>query len=180
MTTKELLLMLEVRFEENRHRHGSMQWKEVLVRLESNEKKLRSLKEMEKSGGEPDVISFDESTGEFIFCDCFKESPKGRRNTCYDEKGEEIRVKKGVFPEGNAVGMAKKMGVELLTEKEYRDLQEIEEFDLKTSSWLKAPKEIRELGGAIFGDRRYNHVFIYHNSAHSFYSSRGFRGLLRV
>ncbi|NLB21415.1 MAG: DUF4256 domain-containing protein [Clostridium sp.] len=180
MTTKELQQILETRFEENPHRHKSMQWKEVLERLESNEEKLKSLMEMEKSGGEPDVINFDGSTGEFIFCDCSKESPKGRRNTCYDEKGEEIRVEKGVFPEGNAVGMAKEIGVELLTENEYRDLQAIEEFDLKTSSWLKAPEEIRELGGAVFGDRRFNHVFLYHNSAHSFYSSRGFRGLLRV
>lgn len=180
MTKSELLQILETRFEENYHRHVFLHWRDVLERLELNEEKLRSLMEMEKTGGEPDVIDFDDSTGEYIFCDCSKESPMGRRNTCYDEKGEEIRVKKGVFPEGNAVGWAKKMGIELLTEKEYRALQDLEAFDLKTSSWLKAPEEIRELGGAVFGDRRYNHVFLYHNSAHSFYSSRGFRGLLRL
>ncbi len=180
MTNLQLLQILEKRFEENKHRHKALNWEKVRERLESQEDKLKSLKEMEKTGGEPDVIGEDESTGEIIFCDCAPESPLGRRNTCYDEKGEEMRIKKGVIPEGSALKMAADMGIDLLSEKQYRELQEIDEFDLKTSSWVKTPDDIRKLGGAVFCDRRFGHVFLYHNSAHSFYSSRGFRGLLKV
>lgn len=180
MSTSKLLQVLESRFEENTHRHGFLHWVDVLKRLESNEEKLQALQKMENTGGEPDVFDYDQDTKEFLFCDCAKESPKGRRNTCYDEKGEEMRIKKGVYPEGSAVKMADDMGIELMTEEQYRILQKHEEFDLKTSSWVKTPEEIRALGGAVFCDRRFGQVFLYHNSAHSFYSSRGFRGVLRV
>lgn len=180
MEFKELLEILKSRFEENMIRHQGLEWEKVQVKLLANPDKLKSLNEMEKTGGEPDVVGYDEATGDYIFYDCVKESPEGRRNCCYDQKGEDMRTKKGIFPSGNAIEMAAAMGIELLTEGEYRDLQKLDSFDLKTSSWLKTPDEIRKLGGAIFGDRRYDHVFKYHNGAQSFYSSRGFRGSLRV
>lgn len=172
--------ILRSRFEENINRHEGLSWVNVLKKIEANSEKLRSLSEMERTGGEPDVVGFDERTGEYIFHDCSKESPEGRRNCCYDRKGQDVRIKKGIIPEGNAVEMAADMGIKLLTEEEYRNLQRLESFDLKTSSWLETPPGIRKLGGAIFGDRRYDHVFKYHNGAQSFYSSRGFRGSLRV
>lgn len=180
MEYKELLDILKARFEDNMIRHKDMKWEKILNRLEGNNEKLKSLLEMERTGGAPDVVNFDESTGEYIFYDCAKESPIGRRNSCYDRKGQDERIKKGVFPDGNAIEMAADMGIEVLDEEQYRYLQSIDDFDLKTSTWLKTPDEIRKLGGAIFGDKRYNNVFIYHNGAQSFYSSRGFRGLLRV
>jgi hypothetical protein len=180
MSNLDIINVLKERFETNMNRHMGIEWSEVQSNLESNTKKLWSLSEMEGTGGEPDVIGKDKTTGEFIFCDCSLESPKGRRNICYDLEGQEQRNKKGVFPEGNAIDMAVAMGVELLSEEQYKELQKLGEFDMKTSSWIKTPSEIRKLGGAIFADRRYGNVFIYHNSAPSFYSSRGFRGLLRV
>ena len=135
---------------------------------------------MERTGGEPDVVGHDEKTGEYVFVDCSPESPKGRRNVCYDREAQDEREKKGVYPEGNAIGMAAAMGVEILTEEQYRELQELGDFDTRTSSWVKTPTDIRRLGGAIFADRRYDHVFVFHNSAPSFYGVRGFRGSLRV
>lgn len=180
MLYSELLEVLRLRFMANRDRHMGIEWVSVQAKLESNEEKLWSLNEMERTGGEPDVIGRDERTGEYIYCDCSAESPKGRRNICYDLEGEDRRKSKGVFPGGNAIGMAAAMGIELLTEEQYRNMQNLGDFDTKTSSWIKTPPDIRNLGGAIFGDRRYGHVFIYHNSAPSFYSSRGFRGQLRV
>ncbi len=180
MTIDELLNILRMRFEKNTHLHKGIEWAHVLARLEINSEKLRSLLEMEKTGGEPDVIGQDKETGEYIFCDCSSESPKGRRNICYDGEGQQQREKKGVYPEGNTVDMAAAMGIELLDEEQYRQLQRLGEFDTKTSSWIKTPSDIRRLGGAIFADRRYGHVFVYHNSAPSFYSVRAFRGLLRV
>ena len=180
MSNEELLNILKNRFEANMNRHEGLEWVKVEERLKSNTEKLQSLYEMERTGGEPDVIGVDEKTGEYIFCDCSAETPIGRRNVCYDHEAEETRKKKGVYPEGNAMDMAAAMGIELLTEEQYRELQKLGEFDTKTSSWLKTPSDIRKLGGAIFGDCRYGHVFIYHNSAPSFYSARGFRGLLRV
>lgn len=176
----KLLSILKSRFEENMNRHEGLSWEKVLKKIEVNSEKLKSLSEMERTGGEPDVVGFDEGTGEYIFYDCSKESPEGRRNCCYDRKGQDMRIKKGIFPDGSAVEMAGDMGIKLLTEEEYRNLQKLESFDLKTSSWLETPPEIRKLGGAIFGDRRYDHVFKYHNGAQSFYSTRGFRGSLRV
>ncbi|MDF2655569.1 MAG: hypothetical protein K0R19_2043 [Bacillota bacterium] len=180
MTNKELLNILKERFEKNKHRHENLEWAEVQKRLEGNTEKFRTLLEMEQTGGEPDVISHGELTGEYIFYDCSAESPSGRRNVCYDGAGQAERNKKGVFPDGNAVDMAAAMGIELLTEQQYRELQKYGVFDGKTSSWIKTPSEIRKLGGAVFADFRYGHVFVYHNSAPSFYSSRGFRGCLRV
>lgn len=180
MSNLELLGVLKNRFEANTNRHKDIEWAKVQEKLENNSDKLRSLNEMERTGGEPDVIGQDEATGEYIFCDCSDETPKGRRTICYDREGEDMRKKKGVFPEGNAIEMAEAMGIEILDEEQYRELQKLGEFDLKTSSWIKTPSEIRKLGGAIFSDRRYNYVFVYHNSAHSFYSSRAFRGTLRV
>lgn len=180
MTNSELIDVLKKRFEENMNRHNNLDWAKVRARLEANAEKLRSLGEMERTGGEPDVVAQDETTGEYVFYDCAAETPIRRRNTCYDGKGQEERNKKGIFPEGNAVDMAAAMGIELLTEEQYRELQKLGKFDLKTSSWVKTPADIRKLGGAIFADFRYGHVFIYHNSAPSFYSSRGFRGCLRV
>ena len=177
---EELLQTLGARFEKNMNRHPDLEWADVRARLEANGDKLWSLNEMERTGGEPDVIGRDEETGDYIFCDCSAQSPEGRRTICYDREGQEAREKKGVYPRGNAVEMAAAMGVELLSEEQYRALQKLGEFDTKTSSWLKTPSDIRELGGAIFADRRYDTVFVYHNSAPSFYSSRGFRGLLRV
>jgi len=177
---------LRARFEKNMNRHADLEWADVLARLESNPGKLQSLAKMEASGGEPDVVVFDEgglpagdsTSGEFVFCDCSPETPAGRRSMCYDRAGLEER--KDFKPEHSAVEMAADMGIELLTEAVYRELQKLGEFDLKTSSWLKTPANIRTLGGAIFGDRRYDTVFVYHNGAQSYYAVRGFRGLLRV
>lgn len=180
MSNEELLHILKKRFEENMNRHKDLKWENVQERLEGNVKKLWSLNEMERTGGEPDVIALDEAAGEYIFCDCSDESPKGRRSICYDREGQEERERKGVYPEGSAVGMAADMGIELLTEEQYRELQKLGNFDSKTSSWVKTPSDIRKLGGAVFADFRYGHVFLYHNGASSFYSSRAFRGLLRV
>ncbi len=180
MLNLELLNILKVRFEANIDRHKGIEWAKVQEKLEANIDKLWSLNEMERTGGEPDVVGQDEITGEYIFYDCSAESPKGRRNICYDGEGQEQRKKKGVYPGGNAMDMAAAMGIELLTEEQYGELQKLGEFDMKTSSWIKTPSDIRKHGGAIFADRRYGHVFIYHNSAPSFYSSRGFRGSLRV
>ena len=177
---EELLNILKNRFEENMNRHEGMEWNKVQEKLEMHPKKLWSLYQMEETGGEPDLIGYDTKTDEYIFCDCSAESPKGRRNTCYDYEGQLARNKKGVYPEGNAIDMAAYMGIELLNEEEYRELQKHGDFDTKTSSWIKTPSDIRKLGGAIFADFRYGHVFIYHNSAPSFYSSRGFRGSLRI
>lgn len=177
---QELLSILEARFEKNTRRHQGLEWAEVQAKLETNPDKLWSLNEMERTGGEPDVIGQDQQTGEFIFCDCSAESPQGRRTICYDGAGQAEREKKGVYPAGNAVDMAATMRINLLTEEQYRELQTIGKFDMKTSSWVETPPDIRKRGGAIFADRRYERVFIYHNSAPSFYSSRGFRGFLRV
>jgi hypothetical protein len=177
---EELLRTLEARFEKNMRHHKGLEWAEVLAKLEANTEKLWSLNEMEKTGGEPDVVGHDIKTGEYIFYDCSAESPDGRRTICYDRVGQETREKKGVYPRGNAIDIAAVMGIELLTEGQYRDLQKLGNFDTKTSSWVKTPSDIRKLGGAIFADRRYGKVFVYHNSAPSFYSARGFRGSLRV
>ncbi|HHW46872.1 MAG TPA: DUF4256 domain-containing protein [Clostridiales bacterium] len=174
----ELLKILKSRFEKNMNRHERLEWDRVQEKLKANPQKLWSLNEMEITGGEPDVVGFDENTGEVIFCDCSAESPKGRRSLCYDREALESR--KEHKPKGSAVDMALAMGIELLTEEEYRKLQLLGEFDTKTSSWIKTPDNIRKLGGALFCDRRYNTVFVYHNSAESYYSSRGFRGMLRV
>jgi hypothetical protein len=177
---QELLSTLEARFEKHTDRHQGIEWAKVRARLEENVEKLSSLNAMETTGGEPDVLGYDEKTAEYIFCDCSVQSPEGRRSICYDREAQEERVKKGVFPAGNAIELAAEMGIELLTEDQYRELQKLGNFDTKTSSWLKTPDEIRERGGAIYGDRRYGRVFIYHNGAPSFYAARGFRGLLRV
>jgi hypothetical protein len=177
---KDQIELLKHRFETNMDRHKGLEWAKVQTRLETHHEKLSSLHAMEATGGEPDVVGLDEKTGEYIFYDCAEQSPSGRRSICYDIESEQERVKKGVIPGGNAQELATKMGIELLNEEEYRDLQKLGEFDTKTESWLKTPDKIRELGGAIYGDRRYNTVFIGHNSAPSFYSSRGFRGSLRV
>ncbi len=178
--SEELLKALKSRFMENMNHHESLEWDKVQTRLEANPEKKWSINEMEKTGGEPDVVGHDKKTGEYIFIDCSAESPIGRRNSCYDRDAQEQREKKGIHPNGNVIDMAASMGIELLTEEQYRELQKLGEFDTKTSSWVKTPTDIRKLGGAIFADRRYNHVFIYHNSAPSFYSARGFRGVLRV
>lgn len=159
-------------------RHKGLEWAKVQARLEANAEKLWSLGEMERTGGEPDVAGHDKKTGEYIFYDCSAESPKGRRSVCYDRKGQESR--KEHKPENNAIDMAAAMGIDLMTEEQYRELQKLGDFDTKTSSWLVTPSDIRELGGAIFGDRRYGNVFVYHNGAQSYYSARGFRGSLRV
>ena len=177
---EELLRTLKARFEENMNRHNSIEWVKVKAKLEVNVEKLWSLNEMERTGGEPDVVSQDKKTGEYIFFDCSAETPKGRRNVCYDGEGQKEREKQGVHPEGNAIDMASAMGIELLTDEQYGELQKLGKFDTKTSSWVKTPPKIRKLGGAIFADRRYDTVFLYHNSAPSFYSVRGFRGSLRV
>lgn len=175
---QELLGTLKSRFEKHMARHQGLTWATVEAKLTSAPEKLAALHEMEATGGEPDVVGFDAATGEFIFYDCSAESPKGRRSLCYDRAAWEAR--KEARPQGNAVDTAQSMGITLLTEEEYRTLQELGEFDLKTSSWLKTPPEIRELGGSIFADRRYDHVFVYHNGAQSYYAARGFRGVLRV
>ncbi len=175
---QDLLSTLQVRFEKHRARHAGLEWKQVQARLEAHAEKLWSLHEMERTGGEPDVVALDKNTGACTFVDCAAESPKGRRSLCYDREGLESR--KSFPPKNSAVDMAVAMGVELLTEEQYRELQELGNFDTKTSSWLKAPAEIRKLGGAIFADRRYGRVFVYHNSAPSYYSGRAFRGWLKV
>jgi len=177
---EELLRALKARFEKNMNHHKGLEWAKVQAKLEANSEKLWSINEMERTGGEPDVVGHDKKTGEYIFYDCSTESPKGRRNVCYDREGQEAREKRGVHPKGNTIDMAAAMGIELLTEKQYRELQKLGNFDTKTSSWVKTPSDIRKLGGAIFVDRRYGHVFVYHNSAPSFYGVRAFRGSLRV
>lgn len=174
----ELLQTLEDRFKNNMHRHKGLKWDVVLERLKKHPKKIVILNAMEQTGGEPDVVAHNKKTGEFVFYDCVAESPKGRRSVCYDQQALDAR--KEHKPVDSAVNMAKEMGVELLTEEQYRELQKLGEFDLKTSSWVRTPEEIRKHGGAIFCDRRYEHVFTYHNGAESYYSSRGFRGLVRV
>ncbi len=175
---EELLRTLKARFEKNINRHVGLAWDRVQEKLEAHTDKLWSLHEMERTGGEPDVVGRDDKTGETIFYDCSAESPIGRRNVCYDLEAQEGR--KTAKPEDSAVNMAAAMGIELLTEEQYRELQKLGAFDTKTSSWLKTPAEIRKLGGALFADRRYDHVFVYHNSAPSYYGVRGFRGSLRV
>ncbi len=175
---KELLQTIKSRFDKNKSRHKGFEWAKVQARLESNIEKLGSLYEMERTGGEPDVVGLDKKTGEYLFYDCAVESPKGRRSLCYDRKALDAR--KEFKPKSSAVDMAADMGIELLSEAEYRMLQQLGNFDTKTSSWLKTPETIRKLGGAIFGDYRYNHVFVYHNGAQSYYAARGFRGVLRV
>ena len=175
---EELLKALKARFEKNMNRHQGLEWAKVQAKLEANPEKLWSLNEMESTGGEPDVVGYDEKTGEYIFYDCSAESPKGRRNVCYDREALESR--KEHKPENNAMDTATAMGIEILTEEQYRALQKLGNFDTKTSSWLKTPAAIRKLGGAIFADRRYDHVFVYHNGAESYYGGRGFRGWLRV
>lgn len=175
---EELLRRLKTRFEKNMSRHAGLEWADVQSRLDANAEKLWSLNEMEKTGGEPDVIGRDEKTGQYIFCDCAAETPRSRRSVCYDRAAQESR--KDFAPENNALDLAAAMGIEILTEDGYRALQELGEFDLKTSSWLATPPEIRALGGAIFGDRRYGRVFVYHNGAASYYGARAFRGCLRV
>ena len=173
-----LLETLRARFEKHMDRHTGVAWADVQARLESNAEKLRSLGEMERTGGEPDVIGRDKKTGEFIFYDCSAESPKGRRSLCYDRDARAAR--KEAKPRSSAIDMAAAMGIELLTEEQYRELQNLGEFDTKTSSWVQTPPAIRKLGGAIFCDRRYDHVFTYHNGAQSYYAARAFRGSLRV
>ncbi|MGN6615933.1 MAG: DUF4256 domain-containing protein [Ilyomonas sp.] len=175
---RDLLNTLKVRFEKNNDHHKNIEWVKVQVKLEANPGKLWSLYEMEKTGGEPDVVGYDEKTDEYFFYDCSAESPKGRRSLCYDH--EALEARKEHKPKDSAVNMAAAMGIELLTEEQYRSLQQLGEFDIKTSSWIKTPANIRKLGGAIFCDRRYNMVFVYHNSADSYYAARGFRGSLRV
>jgi hypothetical protein len=178
LSAEALLTMLEIRFEKNMNRHYGLEWVNVRARLEANPEKLRSLDEMEETGGEPDVVGQDKKTGEYIFYDCSEESPDGRRSLCYD--GAAWKARKEHKPKSNAVDMATAMGIELLTEDQYRELQKLGNFDTKTSSWLKTPADVRALGGAIFGDRRYGRVFVYHNGAESYYGARGFRGWLRV
>lgn len=173
-----LLGTLKARFEKNMTRHKGFEWTKVLAKLESNAERLRALSEMERTGGEPDVVGVDKKTGVFIFADCSAESPKGRRSLCYDRAALDAR--KEAKPKGSAMDVAAAMGIEMLTEDEYRTLQTLGEFDTKTSSWLATPPPIRKLGGAIFGDRRYDQVFIYHNGVQSYYAARGFRGSLRV
>jgi hypothetical protein len=175
---EELLRSLKARFEKNMNRHKGLEWAQVQARLEANAEKLWSLNEMERTGGEPDVVGHDKKTGEYIFYDCSAESPKGRRSVCYDREALESR--KEHKPEDSAVGMAAAMGIELLTEEQYRELQKLGDFDTKTSSWVKTPSDIRKLGGALFCDRRYDTVFVYHNGAESYYAARAFRGSLRV
>lgn len=174
----ELLKTLKTRFEKNMNRHKGMEWTKVQARLEANTEKLYPLNEMEITGGEPDVVGLDKTTGEYIFYDCSAESPKDRRSLCYDH--EALEKRKEHKPEDSAINMAAEMGIEILTEEQYRELQKLGEFDLKTSSWIKTPAAIRKLGGAVFCDRRYNTVFLYHNGAESYYGARGFRGSLKI
>ena len=174
----DLLSNLKARFEENMKRHKGLDWPGVQAKLEANNEKLWALNEMEKTGGEPDVVGFDKKTGEFIFYDCSAESPKGRRSICYDQ--EALNSRKENKPAASAIAMANAMGIHILTEEQYRELQLLGEFDTKTSSWIETPPAIRKLGGALFCDRRYDHVFLYHNGAESYYAARGFRGSLRI
>jgi len=173
-----LLRTLQTRFEENMNRHSGLAWANIQARLETHPEKLEPLHEMEKTGGEPDVVGYDEKTGEFIFYDCSAQSPKGRRSVCYDR--EALDARKANKPKNSAVEMAAAMGIALLTEEQYRELQELGNFDTKTSSWVITPADVRERGGALFCDRRYGNVFVYHNGAESYYAARGFRGALRV
>jgi hypothetical protein len=175
---QELLGMLKARFEKNVKRHKGLEWAKVQSKLEANDEKLWSLNEMETTGGEPDVVGFDKKTGEFVFYDCAAESPKGRRSVCYDREALESR--KEHKPKNSAIDMAAAMGIELLSEEQYRELLKLGDFDTKTSSWTVTPSDIRKLGGALFCDFRYGHVFVYHNGAESYYGARGFRGSLRV
>jgi hypothetical protein len=175
---EELLRALKARFEKNVNRHEGLEWAKVKARLEANPKKIWSLSEMERTGGEPDVIAYDKQTGEYIFFDCSAESPKGRRSFCYDR--EALDSRKEAKPKNSAMDLAAAMGIELLTEEQYRELQKLGTFDTKTSSWIKTPADVRKLGGAIFGDRRFGRVFVYHNGAESYYAARAFRGWLRV
>lgn len=175
---KKLLEALQARFERNMSRHKGLAWAKVQARLEQKPEKLEALQQMEQTGGEPDVVGHDKKTGEFVFVDCSAESPKERRSVCYD--GEALEARKEHKPKSSAVDMAAAMGIELLTEEEYRQLQTLGEFDTKTSSWIQTPSEVRKLGGALFCDRRYDKVFVYHNGAQSYYAARGFRGSLRV
>ena len=175
---EELLRALKARFEKNMNRHKGLEWAKVQAKLEANTEKLWSLNEMERTGGEPDVVGYDKKTGEFIFYDCSAESPNGRRSVCYDREALESR--KEHKPKNSAIGMAAAIGIEILSEEQYRELQKLGNFDAKTSSWLKTPSDIRKLGGALFADRRYDHVFVYHNGADAYYGARGFRGSLRV
>jgi len=175
---KELVGTLKARFEKNMNRHKSLDWAKVQAKLEASNEKLWSLNEMERTGGEPDVVGCDKKTGEYIFYDCSAESPKGRRSVCYDPAA--LASRKEHKPQNSAVRMAADMGIELLTEEQYRELQQLGEFDTKTSSWVKTPSDIRELGGALACDRRYNHVFLGHNGAESYYAARGFRGWLKI
>ena len=175
---EQLLRALKARFEKNMNRHEGLAWAQVQTKLEASAEKLWSLHEMERTGGEPDVVGHDERTGEYIFCDCSAESPKGRRSLCYDREALESR--KQHKPENNALDVAAAMGIEILTEEQYRELQRLGEFDTKTSSWIRTPSQIRKLGGALFCDRRYDNVFVYHNGAESYYAARAFRGSLRV
>ncbi|ABJ76492.1 DUF4256 domain-containing protein [Leptospira borgpetersenii] len=176
--SRELFEILGARFEKNMNRHKGFDWLKIQTKLETNAKKLWSLNEMERTGGEPDVVGYDKKMGEYIFYDCSAESPKGRRSVCYDGKALESR--KEHKPKDNAIDMASAMGIELLTEEQYRDLQKLGKFDTKTSGWVKTPSDIRRLGGAIFADFRYGHVFVYHNSAESYYAVRAFRGSLKI
>jgi hypothetical protein len=175
---EELLGLLRARSEKHMARHKGLQWTKVQAKLEANAEKLWSLHEMERTGGEPDVVGYDRKTGEYIFCDCAMESPKGRRSICYDR--EALEARKEHKPKDSAMQMAEAMGIELLTEELYRELQALGDFDTKTSSWVRTPPDVRKLGGALFCDRRYDHVFVYHNGAESYYAARGFRGSLRV
>jgi hypothetical protein len=175
---EKFLKTLQARFEKNMQRHKGIAWADVRARLENNLEALRSLHEMEATGGEPDVIGHDKKEGHYTFCDCSAESPSGRRSLCYDREALESR--KENKPEGSAVEMAAAMGIGLLTEEQYRELQKLGEFDMKTSSWVVTPPDVRELGGSLFCDRRYGRVFVYHNGAQSYYAARGFRGLLRA
>jgi len=175
---ERLIKTLKARFEKNMNRHKNLQWDRVQAKLEADPEKLWSLSEMERTGGEPDVVGYDKSTNEYLFYDCSAESPKGRRSICYDREAMDSR--KEHKPENNALDMASDMGIEILTEEQYRELQKSGEYDTKTSSWVKTPEAIRKLGGAIFCDRRYDTVFVYHNGAESYYGARGFRGVLRL
>jgi hypothetical protein len=176
--SNELITTLSDRFAKNIHRHTGIDWGSVQAKLVASSEKLNALHEMERTGGEPDVVGYDEKSGEFIFCDCSPESPIGRRSICYDRAALDSR--KENKPSGNAVEMASSIGIEILTEQQYRELQKLEEFDKKSSSWVKTPSNIRSLGGGLFCDRRYGHVFVYHNGAESYYAGRGFRGRLKV
>lgn len=175
---EELFKTLKGRFEKNMNRHNGLEWAKIQIKMEANADKLWSLHEMEKTGGEPDVVGYDIKTGEYIFYDCVAESPKGRRSVCYDH--EALEARKEHKPEDSALMMAAYLGIEILTEEQYRELQQLGRFDTKTSSWIKTPADIRKLGGALFADFRYGHVFVYHNGAESYYAARGFRGSLRV